>query len=729
MAIESKRVELALTGLHCAGCAATVEKALQAAPGVARAGVNFAARSAAVTFDPALTGPETLTAAVKEAGYGASVVDADSGEEQDSAEAEEERQGWHQLAWAAALTAPVAILAMGSHFFPALDFPARPWIECALTTPVVFVMGREFFTGAWQRLRHGSADMNTLVATGTLAAYVFSVVLLLQHGSHAGHGVYFESAAVIITLILLGRRLEARARRQAGDAIRSLAGLQAKTARVLRDGAEVEIPISEVAVDSIVIVRPGERVPVDGEVVSGDSGVDESLVTGESLPVQKTTGLPVTGGSLNQTGVLQIRATRVGADTVLQQIVRVVREAQGSKAPVQDLADRVAAVFVPVVILIAVLTIGAWLLWGPPGEKVNLALVAAVSVLIIACPCALGLATPAALMVGTGRGAQKGILIRRAAALEQLAKATLFVFDKTGTLTAGRPSVVGVHAATGSGDEMLRLAASAEQHSEHPLSLAIVQAAREKGLVLSAESGFSSTTGGGLQASVDGHSILLGTARFLADHGLSVSDPGVAQTLVWVACDGAVLGHIDLADTVKPGAASALAALKQAGARIAVLSGDRAPVVEALARELGIDTVAAGVRPEEKAAALKKWQAAGEIVAMLGDGINDAPALAQADCGLAMATGTDVAMEAADVTLLRGELALVPQAWQLARATMATVRQNLFFAFAYNVICIPLAAGVLYPFTGWMLSPMIASAAMALSSLTVVGNALRLRRA
>ncbi|MBX3399274.1 MAG: copper-translocating P-type ATPase, partial [Gemmataceae bacterium] len=541
-------------------------------------------------------------------------------------------------------------------------------------------------------------------------------------------------AAVIVVLILLGKYFEARATGRTTAAIKRLVGLQAKTARIVRGGVEQDVPVESVAVGDTVLVRPGEKIPVDGRVESGRSAVDESMLTGESIPVEKTAGDSVFGATMNSTGALRLVATKIGADTALQQIVRLVQEAQGSKAPIARLADRISGIFVPVVIVIAVATFAVWWLMWTGDERLSMALIAGVSVLIIACPCALGLATPTAVMVGTGRGAEQGILIKGGEALETAHKLTAIVLDKTGTITEGRPSVADVAPATGFDDaELVRVAASAERHSEHPLAAAIVRAATERGLATVRPESFQAITGRGLEATIEGKMVLVGTARLLKERGI---DPDTADTArlaedgktpVLVAVDGTFAGTLAVADPIKPTSKEAVGMLKALGLEVVMLSGDARRTAEAVAREVGIDRVVAEVLPEEKASAVADLQREGHVVAMVGDGVNDAPALAAADVGIAMGSGTDVAIEAADVTLVRGDLRGVADAIALSKATMRTVRQNLFFAFAYNVLGIPVAAGVLYPFTEWLLSPILASAAMALSSVSVVTNALRLR--
>ncbi|WP_149115716.1 heavy metal translocating P-type ATPase [Limnoglobus roseus] len=725
--------------MHCAACAGRIERALAAAPGVAKASVNFATGRATVEYDPSATVPTDLQGVVRAAGYDAALPTPenrgpDAGEV--ARDAEYRRTRFRFIA-AAVLTLPVAVLAMGSHIVPALDFPGRVWVELALTTLVLFGVGREFFTSAWAAARNRAADMNTLVALGTLSAYGFSVAAIVEPGwfAVAGHhssapGVYFEVAAVIVTLILLGRLLEARARTRTGGAIRALIGLAPKTARVERDGAEADVPLADVHVGDILRVRPGEKVPVDGTVLGGSSDVDETMLTGEPMPVAKQPGDGVIGATVNGHGSFRMTATKVGSATVLQQIVRLVQEAQGSKAPIQRLADTVAGYFVPAVLAVAVLTFVAWFNFAPPETRLNFAVLTFVSVLIIACPCALGLATPTAVMVGTGRGAQAGILIKGGEPLEAAGRLTTVVLDKTGTVTAGKPVVTAVLPVGVSEDELLRLTASAEANSEHPLARAVVSAADARGLLLIKAKAFRAIPGQGLTAEIGGQTVLVGNARLLASQNVAFDPPAssTAQTVLLVAKGGRYVGSIAVADPVKPTSAAAVRRLHTMGLKVVLLTGDSRGTAEAVAREVGIDTVAAEVPPEGKAAEVRELQSAGEVVAMVGDGINDAPALAAADLGIAMGTGTDVAIEAADVTLVKGDLAGVAAAIELSRATMRTIRQNLFFAFAYNVVGIPLAAGVLYPLTGWLLSPILASATMALSSVSVVTNALRLGR-
>ena len=639
---------------------------------------------------------------------------------------------------AAVFTLPVAIISMAHG---ALDFPGVHIVLLILTTPVVVFAGGAFFRSAVRLLRHGGADMNTLVALGVGSAYGYSVAATLAPGwFEASFGrapdVYFEAAAVIVTLILMGRLLEARAKQRTSEAIEKLIDLQPTIARALVDGHEVELPVARVAVGQRLVVRPGERIALDGVIVEGESAVDESMITGEPLPVEKEPGSPVTGGTLNRTGAFVFEVKRIGAETTLQQIVRFVRDAQGRKAPIQRLADVVAGVFVPIVLGIAILTFTLWSIFGPEPAGAY-ALVAFVSVLIIACPCALGLATPTAIMVATGKAAEHGLLVKGGDALEALQRVDTVVMDKTGTLTLGAPELTDVTpAGDWTADQLLRLVASAEQRSEHPVAHAITRAAAAKGLVLSAPSSFISATGLGIESVVDGRALVIGNEAFLAKHGVGIDAlAGAAErlheagkTLIAVAVDGQFAGFLAIADAPRPTSRAAVAAMRRLGIEVIMLTGDHERAARAIAAEVGIERVIAGVLPEEKARTIERLQAEGRVVAMVGDGVNDAPALALADVGIAIGGGTDIAIDAADVTLMRGDPGALVAAFALSARTLRTIKQNLFFAFIYNIVGIPIAAGALYPVLGWLLSPMIASAAMALSSVSVVTNSLRLRR-
>ena len=646
------------------------------------------------------------------------------------------------------LTIPVLILAMG-HAIPGLHIDTivprqiGKWIEFGLTTPVVLWAGGFFFTRAWQSIVNRSLNMFTLIAVGVGAAYVYSVVAVIAPGifpeSFRRHGevdLYFEAAAVITTLVLLGQLIEAKARSRTGQAIKALLSLAAKNAHRVRNGQEEEIPVDAIQKGDLLRVRPGEKVPVDGVIVEGQSNIDESMITGEPMPVSKGAGDKVVGATVNQTGSFLMRAERIGSETLLAQIVQMVAEAQRSRAPIQKLADTVSGYFVPAVISIAVITFIVWSIIGP-APAMAYALVNAVSVLIIACPCALGLATPMSIMVGVGRAAQAGILVKNAEAIEITEKVTHLITDKTGTLTAGKPEVVSRVSDKGTSEhDLLQIAASVEAQSEHPLARAIVEAAKKEPFGLRDVTDFQSTTGGGVSAQLDGRRVLVGKEKFLADSGVTLSNElrrqadrlqEKAQTTVWVALDGQAVGVLGIADPIKPTTITAIRALHDMGLKIIMCTGDNRRTAESVARELGIDEFRAEVTPDEKIEIVKRLKASGAIVAMAGDGINDAPALAAADVGIAMGTGTDVAIESASITLVKGDLMGIVKAMHLSRAVMRNIRQNLFFAFIYNALGVPIAAGVLYPLFGILLSPMIAGAAMSFSSVSVIANALRLR--
>jgi Cu+-exporting ATPase len=748
--VRRRDVELSIEGMHCASCVQRVESGLAAVPGVVSAAVNLASGTARVRTVAGGAEPDDLAEAVRRAGFEARVAgDAASAEaERDAARTEELaslRRRWLVafvlwLPFGAFEMVPHLLMLAGVHLagWPALP----PGLQLALATPILAYSGRHFFQGAWKGLKHRSADMNTLVATGTGAAYLYSAVATLAPGVFQASGiephVYFEAAATIVTLILLGTWLEVRAKGRTGEAIRALLGLQPRVARVRRGELEVEVALEDVRPGDVLVVRPGERVPVDGEVVEGRSTVDESMLTGESMPVEKGPGDEVIGATMNRTGSFAFRATHVGSETALAQIVRLVKEAQGSKAPVQRLADVVAGWFVPIVIGIAALTFVLWYAFGPE-PSLTYAIVTSVAVLIIACPCALGLATPTAIMVGTGRGAEMGILFKDAESLETAHSVDVVVLDKTGTVTRGEPSVTDLVAEPGThADELLAIAAAAERGSEHPIGEAIVREAERRNLPIRRATGFSALAGRGIEADVDGRAVVIGTPDLLAARGI-VPEPGHAaraaeladdgKTVVLVAVDGRTIGLVAVADTVQDGSVEAIRALRGRGLEVVMLTGDDRRTAAAIARSVGIDRVMAEVQPEEKAARVRELQAAGKRVAMVGDGINDAPALAQADVGIAIGTGTDVAIEAGDVTLIRSDLRGVDRAIALSRRTMRTIRQNLFFAFVYNVIGIPIAAGALWPWTGLLLAPWVGALAMVLSDVTVMGNSLKLRTA
>ncbi|HYO48074.1 MAG TPA: heavy metal translocating P-type ATPase [Gemmatimonadota bacterium] len=751
--VRERDVELSIEGMHCASCVQKVERELATLPGVVRATVNLAAESARVRVVPGAVQAADLVEAVRRAGYEARTVGDAAREVAECAESRKAELASIRRRWLVAfgLWLPFGAFEMVPHLLMLAGvhlrgWPTLPsWLQLLLATPILAYSGRHFFIGAWKGLKHRSADMNTLVATGTGAAYAYSAVATAAPGVFRAAGiepyVYFEAAATIVTLILLGTWLEVRAKGRTGEAIRALLGLQPRVARVRRNGVEIEVSLEDVQPGDIVIVRPGEKVPVDGIVVEGRSAVDESMLTGESMPVEKGPGDEVIGATMNRTGAFSFRATHVGSETALAQIVRLVKEAQGSKAPVQRLADVVAAHFVPIVIAIAIGTFVAWYVLGP-APSLTYAIVASVAVLIIACPCALGLATPTAIMVGTGRGAEMGVLFKDAGSLEALQGIDVVVLDKTGTVTRGEPSVTDVVPAPGvSEDELLALAAAAERGSEHPIGEAIVKEAERRGLEAPAATAFAALAGRGIEAEVAGRKILIGAPDLLAARGVAAVPGGPAaakraeelsdqgKTPVLVAADGCLMGLIAVADTVQDGSAEAVRALRDQGLEVVMLTGDNRRTAMAIAHKVGIDRVLAEVQPDEKAARVRELQASGKRVAMVGDGINDAPALAQADVGIAIGTGTDVAIEAGDVTLIRSDLRGVVQAIALSRRTMRTIKQNLFFAFVYNVIGIPVAAGALWPWTGLLLAPWVGALAMVLSDVTVMGNSLKLRSA
>ena len=741
MGDRDTRLEFPVKGMHCAACVGKVERALEGVPGVRMASVNLATERATVELAPGGPSLADLRRAVAAAGYAVPAETAVTPQTLDREQAQrhaEDRLLRVKVLVGAGLSVPVLLGSMHEVFTWAPHGLRNPWLLWALTTPVQFWVGGQFHRSFLWEIRYRSASMSTLVSIGTNAAYFFSVAVTLWPRAFTATGAtpYYEASALLMTFLVLGRWLEARARGGTSDAIRRLLALQPKTARVLRDGDERDLPIGEVVVGDRLRVRPGERIAVDGEVVDGASTVDESMLTGESLPVEKGPGAAVVGGSVNRTGTFAFRAARVGKDTVLAQIIRMVEQAQGSKAPIQRLADRVAAVFVPAILGIAAITFAVWWLWGPP-PAFFYALTNAVGVLVIACPCAMGLATPTAIMVGTGQGALFGVLIKSAAALEVLHKVGIVVVDKTGTLTAGRPVVTDVvPAGPASADEVLALAAAAEQGSEHPLGEAIVTEAKARGLALPPVTLFQAVPGQGVDALASDGRILLGNARMMQARGVDVGalEPRARElaqdgkSVIYVGFGGEAQGIIAVADVLKPHARATVAALRAMGLEVAMLTGDTRLTAEAIARQAGIDRVLAEVLPEQKAAEIKRLQEGGRLVAMVGDGINDAPALAQADVGIAMGSGTDVAIEAADVTLMRGDLRGAVTAVELSRRTIRIIKENLAWAFGYNLILVPVAAGVLYPFSGILLSPILAGLAMALSSVSVVANSLRLKR-
>jgi len=736
-------------GMTCASCVARVERALKRIPGVENPTVNLSTERAHVGLDPRAASAADVFEAIKKAGYTASAFT--SGEDEDreaSARAAERQRLRKALALAAAFTMPLMVLAM-ARMIPAVGAltetlaPERGWValEWLLATPVVLFAGREFFRQGWMELRHFSPGMNALVMLGSGAAYGYSALALLVpqiFPSGAAHS-YFEASGVIVTLILLGRYLEAIAKGRTSHAIKALMTLRPKTARQLIEGRAIEVPIEAIALGDVVLIRPGESVPVDAMIIDGTSFVDESMITGEATPVKKNKGDGVVGGTINGSGALSVRATAVGAGTVLNQIIRMVEEAQSSKPPIQVIADRIAAVFVPIVIGISILTFAVWLAFGPDPE-LSYAFVTAVSVLLIACPCAMGLATPTAIMVATGRGAELGLLIRSGAALELLARVDTVVFDKTGTLTLGRPELtdwIELPSRTHTRDrsQTLRLIAAAETRSEHPIAQAIVRAAEEKNVAAAEITAFQAEPGSGIAAEVEGHPVLVGTARYLRANGIQLTniDEGErfandAKTPVFAAIDGQLAAIIAIADPLKDTSGDAIAALNGLGIQAVMMTGDTTRTAEATANKLRISTVIAELRPEHKAQEIGRLKDSGRVVAFVGDGINDAPALAQADIGIAMGTGTDIAIEAGELVLISGETRGVLTAIALARQTLRTIRANFFWAYAYNIALIPIAAGVLFPVFGWLLNPMFAAGAMSVSSLFVVTNSLRLRR-
>ncbi len=745
--VATRKSIFPVSGMTCAACVARVEESLSTVPGVVAANVNLASEKATVEYTEG-TSIADLKQAVKDAGYELG-SEAETLEDVTAASRRELRSVRNRFIAAAVLAAVV----MALMWLP--SFTGKPYLLWALATPVQFWAGWRFYRGAWGALRHRTADMNTLVAVGTSAAYFYSMIAVLLPGLFAATGVelglYFDTSAMIITLILLGRFLEARARGQTSEAIKKLIGLNPKTALAIRDGEEREISVEDVQVGDLILVRPGERVPVDGIIREGHSSIDESMITGESIPVEKEAGDEVIGASINRTGSFKFEANRVGKDTTLARIVRLVEEAQGSKAPIQRLADVIASYFVPIVIGIAIITFIVWYFAGP-SPALTYAILNFVAVLIIACPCAMGLATPTAIIVGTGKGAEHGVLIRSAETLERSHKINTVLLDKTGTLTRGKPEVTDIIASPfSSREEVLRLAASAEHGSEHPLGEAIVKAAVEKKLKIPSASDFNSIPGHGVESSVEGKKIALGNLKLMSDKNLSLNGMEEeaerlwqeGKTVMFLGADSQVAGIIALADTLKPDARAAVEALHSMGIEVIMLTGDNRRTAEAIAREAGIDHVLAEVLPEHKAQQVKKLEEEGKTVAMVGDGINDAPALAQADVGIAIGTGTDVAMETGDITLISGDLGGIVTAISLSKRTVRTIKQNLFWAFAYNTVLIPVAAGVLYLAFGntgvpsglhfilgdyGFLNPILAAAAMAASSLTVVSNSLRLKR-
>ncbi|MEH2315394.1 MAG: heavy metal translocating P-type ATPase [Nostoc sp.] len=762
---------LKLRGMSCAACANNIEKAIRSVPGVIDCNVNFGAEQAAINYDRSLANLEKIQAAIDAAGYSSYSFQEEMLSKEDDAEIASRQALQRQLSLKVVVGGVISIfLLLGSlPMMTGLNFPLipsflqNPWVELVLTTPVVFWCGGSFYRNGWKTLKRHTATMDTLIALGTSAAYLYSLFVTVFPKFFIAQGliphIYYEVAAIVITLILLGRLLENRAKGQTSEAIRKLIGLQARDARVIRDGKEIDVPIAEVRINDVILVRPGEKIPVDGEVITGASTVDEAMVTGESLPVKKQPGDEVIGATINGAGAFQFRVTRVGNDTFLAQIVKLVQQAQGSKAPIQRLADQVTGWFVPAVIAIAIAT---FIIWFNFTGNLTLATMTTVGVLIIACPCALGLATPTSVMVGTGKGAENGILIKSADSLELAHKIQTIVLDKTGTLTQGKPTVTDFVTVNGTANgneiKLLQLAATVERNSEHPLASAVVKYAQSQEVSLIEAKNFQANAGSGVQAVVSNQLVQIGTQRWLTELGINTISlqqykdawEAVGKTVILIAVDGELQGIMGIADALKPSSTAVVKALQKLGLEVVMLTGDNRKTADAIALQVGIQRIFAEVRPDQKAAIIQSLQKGGlgtrdwglgkilpntqspvpnthSIVAMVGDGINDAPALAQADVGIAIGTGTDVAIAASDITLISGDLQGIVTAIQLSRATINNIRQNLFFAFIYNVIGIPIAAGILFPIFGWLLNPIIAGAAMALSSLSVVSNALRLR--
>ena len=742
---------LAIEGMTCASCSNFVERTLSRTPGVQRATVNLVSEKATVEYLPTQIDRAGLKAAVEQAGYGVhepavpapGVLGADEELAQRKLAAYGQLLRRFQVAVVlAAIIMPLSMLMLWPALMQRVSMPVLNYVQLLLTLPVLLYSGREFYVAAWNGLRHRTASMDTLIAVGTGAAFLYSLAATLVPHWFMRQGlmpeVYYDTTATIIALILLGKVLESRAKQRTSAAIRALMGLQAKTARVVRHGQEANIPLEEVRLGNVVVVRPGEKVATDGIVLDGRSAVDESMLTGESLPVEKKEGAAVFGATLNKTGSFRFRVTKVGQETMLAQIVKLVEEAQGSRAPIQRLADQVSAVFVPVVIVIAVATFVVWFLASPEATRLPLALVNFVAVLIIACPCALGLATPTAIMVGTGKGAELGVLIRNAEALEKAYKVDTVLLDKTGTITRGEPAVTDFVPAAEASVNLLAVLAALERRSEHPLAEAVVRYAEEQGAELLPAVDFQLFEGRGAGATVLGQTVLIGNRRLLEEHNINLPDQltqaaeqllAEAKTVLYAAVGGQAAAVLAVADTVRDTSAETIRELQRQGLEVVMMTGDNQQTAAKVAQQVGITRYFAEVLPQDKASKVKELQAEGRTVAMVGDGINDAPALAQADLSLAMGGGTDVAMETASITLMRSDLRGVVTALCLSRQTMRTIRQNLFFAFVYNTLGIPIAAGLLYPFTGWLLSPMLAAGAMALSSVSVLTNSLRLRSA
>ena len=754
---------LKLRGMSCASCANSIEEAISSLPGVSECNVNFGAEQATVKYNPQQATIKKIQDAVLSAGYSATSLQKQEmiiGEdEEDKAVRKAESRDLMRKVIVGGVISAILIFS-SLQMMTGLELPFIPvwshnlWLQLILTAPVQFWCGYRFYTGAWKAFKHHRATMDTLIVLGTSAAFFYSLFVTVFPDFFINQDlkpeVYYETAAVVITLIMLGKLFENRANGQTREAIHKLIGLQARDARVIRNGREVDVPIQEVELDEIILVRPGEKIPVDGEVIEGSSTIDEAMVTGESVPVKKQPGDEVIGATINKTGIFKFKAIRVGSDTVLAQIVQLVRQAQGSKAPIQRLADQVTGWFVPVVIAIAIST---FVIWFNVMGNISLALITTVGVLIIACPCALGLATPTSVMVGTGKGAENGILIKSAESLEAASKIKTIVLDKTGTLTEGKPTVINFVTVGGTANQnelkLIKLAASLERNSEHPLGEAVVRYAEYQGVELTDARDFEAIVGSGIQGYIASRFVQIGTKRWFSEIGINTdlfqeqkdAWESLGQTVIWIAVDGEIEGLMGIADTLKPTSTQAVKVMHQLGLEVVMLTGDNRPTAETIADEVGIDRVFAEVRPDQKAGVIESLQSEGirkkgknkssqsnvKIVAMVGDGINDAPALAQADVGMAIGTGTDVAIAASDITLVSGDLRSIITAIKLSQATINNIRQNLFFAFFYNILGIPIATGILFPIFGWLLNPIIAGGAMAFSSVSVVTNALRLR--